>query len=32
MFSRYRQPVCSMPPRDSEDWGIPEGAEDEAAE
>lgn len=21
--------VCSMPPRDSEDWGLPEGAEDD---
>jgi len=21
--------VCSMPPRDSEDWGLPKGAEDD---
>lgn len=31
-MSRYRRPLACMPPRDSDEWGIPEGAEDEAAE
>lgn len=24
--------LCSMPPRDTEEWGLPDGADDEAAE